>query len=132
MQNPMSAAELIWRHWQSGAPLDSLPPACQPTTRNEGYAVQACLPLAAGRAVLGWKIAATSRAGQQHINVSGPLAGRILSGQVLAPGACTPIAGNRMQVAEPEMAFVFAQDVPVRSNPYNTDEVMWPVRTPTP
>ena len=29
--------------------------------------------------LFGWKIAATSEAGQKHINVDGPMAGRILA-----------------------------------------------------
>lgn len=124
MQEPISLARLIWRHWQNGETLDRLPQDSLPRSRAQGYAIQACLPEASGREVLGWKIAATSSAGQQHINVSGPLAGRILSGQVLAPGACVPSAGNRMRVAEPEMAFVFAHDLPVRAQAYGVDEVM--------
>ncbi len=120
----MTAAQLLWRRWQSGDSLDTLPQDCRPHTRAEGYAAQACLPQASGREVLGWKIAATSSAGQQHINVGGPLAGRILSGQVLAPDANVPSTGNRMRVAEPEMAFRFARDLPVRARPYAMDEVM--------
>ncbi len=120
----LQTAQTIWQHWQGGQSFDALPEAGRPQTRAEGYAVQACLPQASGRSVLGWKIAATSAAGQQHINVSGPLAGRILSGQVLAPGASVPPAGNRMRVAEPEMAFVLARDLPARAQPYDTTEVM--------
>jgi len=124
MPKPMSAAEILWRHWQNGESLDTLPPDSRPLTRAQGYAAQACLPQASGCCVLGWKIAATSRAGQQHINVSGPLAGRILSGQVLTPGASVPSTGNRMKVAEPEMAFMFAHDLPSRAQPYGVDTVM--------
>lgn len=124
MSISMTAAQHLWRLWQSGDSLDTLPQDCRPHTRAEGYAAQACLPQASGRKVLGWKIAATSSAGQQHINVSGPLAGRILSGQVLAPGADVPALGNRMRVAEPEMAFCFARDLPARTMPYVVDEVM--------
>ncbi len=118
------AAQHIWQHWQSGQSFENLPAHCRPQTRAQGYAAQACLPQAGSRTVLGWKIAATSAAGQSHINVSGPLAGRILSGQVLAPDARVPTAGNRMKVAEPEMAFVFAHDLPARAQPYAPDEVM--------
>ena len=124
MTSHMTTADFIWRHWQADESLDTLPPDMRLHTRAEGYAAQAALPQASGRDVLGWKIAATSSAGQQHINVSGPLAGRILSGQVLAPGATVPSAGNRMKVAEPEMAFAFAHDLPARAQPYGVDEVM--------
>ena len=120
----LQAAQELWQHWQAGSTLDNLPAPLRPATRLAGYNIQAALPEASGRSVRGWKIAATSTAGQSHINVSGPLAGRILSGQVLAPGASVPSAGNRMRVAEPEMAFVFAHDLPARAQPYGLDEVM--------
>jgi len=122
---PMQAARQLWQHWQAGTTLEALPDACRPLTREQGYAAQACLPQASGRSVLGWKIAATSAAGQRHINVGGPLAGRILSGQTLKPGARVPPAGNRMKVAEAEMAFVFARDIAARpQQAYTVDEVM--------
>ncbi|MFM7024838.1 MAG: 2-keto-4-pentenoate hydratase [Limnohabitans sp.] len=120
----LQAARELWHHWQTGSSLEHLPETCRPHTRAEGYAAQACLPQVSGRSVRGWKIAATSAAGQNHINVSGPLAGRILSGQMLEPGARVPPQGNRMKVAETEMAFVWARDLPARAHPYAPDEVM--------
>ena len=120
----LQTAQTLWQHWQAGTTLGHLPEACRPQTRAQGYAAQACLPQVSGRSVRGWKIAATSAAGQSHINVSGPLAGRILSGQILAPGAKVPPAGNRMKVAETEMAFVLARDLPARERAYALDEVM--------
>ena len=120
----LQAARELWQHWQAGSSLEHLPPICRPRTRAEGYAAQACLPQVSGRTVLGWKIAATSAAGQSHIQVSGPLAGRILSGQTLQPGARVPSQGNRMRVAEAEMAFTWAHDLPARALPYTPDEVM--------
>lgn len=122
--DPLSAARLIWQQWQAGSSFLGLPEDCRPSTRMEGYAAQACLPQVSGRKVLGWKIAATSLAGQKHINVSGPLAGRILSGQVLPPDDLVPPEGNRMRVAEPEMAFVMGQDLPARTQAYGETEVM--------
>ena len=120
----LQAAQHLWQHWQAGTTLEHLPGSCRPHTRADGYAIQDCLPEASGRTVRGWKIAATSTAGQSHINVSGPLAGRILSGQMLEPGARVPPQGNRMKVAEAEMAFVFAKDLPVRASAYSQEEVM--------
>jgi 2-keto-4-pentenoate hydratase len=104
--------------------LSKLPEACQPLTAAKGYAAQAQLPMVSGRKVLGWKIAATSANGQAHINVSGPLAGRLLSGQVFESGATVPSAGNRMRVAEPEFAFAMAQDLPPQAAPYTQQQVM--------
>jgi len=120
----LESAHILWQHWQAGTCLVHLPVSCRPSSRTQGYACQAALSAASGRSVLGWKIAATSEAGQRHINVSGPLAGRIFSGQVLAPGAQVPAAGNRMRVAEPEMAFVMARTLAPRETPYSEGEVM--------
>ncbi len=118
------SAQVIWDHWQSGRVIHSLPETCRPWTPVQGYAAQAQLPLVSGRSVIGWKIAATSANGQAHINVSGPLAGRLLSGQVFESGATVPSAGNRMRVAEPEFAFAMAQDLPPQAEPYTQQQVM--------
>ncbi len=124
-----SAAGLLWRHWQAGSKLSQLPAALCPRTRQAGYAVQAALPAAGGREVLGWKIAATSAAGQAHINVSGPLAGRLLSGQVFDEGATLSLSGNHMCVVEPEFAFRFGSALPSRAAPYELPEVLAAVAT---
>ncbi len=118
------AADLIWKHWSGGTVIDALPLQCRPSTSAEGYAVQAQLPLAANRRVLGWKIAATSTVGQAHINVSGPLPGRLLEGQIYPEGATIPSEGNRMRVAEPEMAFTLGRELPARARPYELQEVL--------
>ena len=118
------AAQVIWSHWQSGQVLSTLPEACRPLSAEQGYAAQAQLPAVSGRTVVGWKIAATSTNGQKHINVSGPLAGRLLSGQVFDSGATVPSQGNRMRVAEPEFAFAMGQDLPPQSEPYTQQQVM--------
>ena len=101
-----------------------MPGVLRPHTREAGYAIQARLPEVASREVVGWKIAATSAAGQEHIGVGGPLAGRVLSGQVDGDGATVSLAGNRMCVAEPEFAFLFASDLAPRSEPYTVREVL--------
>ena len=118
------AAQTLWLHWQAGQVLSALPPACRPRDADEGYAAQAMLPAVSGRTVVGWKIAATSANGQAHINVPGPMAGRLLSGQVFGSGASVPSAGNRMRVAEPEFAFVMAHNLAPQAAAYTRPEVM--------
>jgi 2-keto-4-pentenoate hydratase len=118
------AAALLWQHRQAGTTLDALPDALRPRTPAEGHAIQAELPAASGRAVIGWKIAATSEAGQRHINVGGPLPGRILAGLVHAVGDTVSLAGNRMRVVEPEFAFRIGADLPPRAAPRSQAEVM--------
>ncbi|MFO1326283.1 MAG: hydratase [Rubrivivax sp.] len=119
-----TAAALLWAAWQDGRTLPALPDHCRPRTRADGYRIQARLPAVAGRTLRGWKIAATSAAGQAHIGVDGPLAGRILDGQVDDSGATVSLDGRRMRVAEPEFAFRFGRRVAPRSQPYTVDEVL--------
>ncbi|GJD47732.1 2-keto-4-pentenoate hydratase [Methylobacterium crusticola] len=118
-----AAADLLWRHWQEGRPLSALPAPLRPATRRDGYAVQAHVAARSAAPLFGWKIAATSLAGQEHIGAAGPMAGRLLAERVVAPGGEIPLAGNRMRVAEAEIAFRMARDLPARDAPYTVAEV---------
>lgn len=118
------AAEILWEHWRQGTHLDALPASVRPHTRAEGYAVQQEVQTCAGQALRGWKIAATSAAGQAHIGVDGPMAGRLLALRTFPGGSELPLAGNLMRVAEPEFAFTFGRDLPPRAAPYDTGEVL--------
>lgn len=118
-----AAASLVWRNWTARTRLDALPAECRPHTRAEGYAAQAALAEASGQATVGWKIAATSIAGQQHIGVDGPLAGRLLADRVVPSGASVPITGNVMRVAEAEFVFRLAHALPPRVEPYTMADV---------
>ena len=117
------AARLLWACRESGTVLDALPPVLRPNDTMAGHAIQSTLPAIAGRPVVGWKIAATSAAGQAHIQVDGPLPGRILDTFVQPIGATFSLACNRMRVVEPEFAFRMGTPLPPRSAPYAADEV---------
>ncbi len=117
-------AETLSTHWTSGRALSSLSPALSPQSRDDGYTVQASLCTQVASEVVGWKIAATSDAGQKHIGVSGPLAGRIFAHTLCQAGTPISLSGNRMRVAEPEMVFTFAHSLPARKSPYKQSEVM--------
>jgi 2-keto-4-pentenoate hydratase len=118
------AAQVLFDHWRAGTKLDALDAASRPQTRAEGYAIQAALETISRENLFGWKIAATSEAGQKHINVKGPMAGRILSGTVIADGGTAAMTGNEMRVGEPEFAFRMARDLPPRVAAYSVDEVL--------
>ena len=104
--------------------MAGLPSGLKPESRAEGYAIQAHLEQHSPHPLAGWKIAATSTAGQQHIGVDGPIAGRLLAECLHEDGASVSIATNRMRVAEPEFAFRFAQSLSPRVEPYSVAEVM--------
>ena len=68
-----------------------------------------------GQRIVGWKIAATSQAGQTHIGVDGPLAAPLLANRVVQDSPSVPVFsmdGNIMKVAEAEFAFRFGKALP--------------------
>lgn len=124
-----AAAALLVRHWEAGTRLDVLPEPVRPRTRADGYAIQSHLMEHTRAPLFGWKIAATSLAGQQHVKVDGPLAGRLLAEKVREDGATLSLATSNMRVAEIEFAFRFAREVPPRPRAYEVEEVMGAVAT---
>jgi 2-keto-4-pentenoate hydratase len=129
VSNAQEAANFVWNLQREGRRIAKLPDAFRPATRAAGYAAQACFEAFSAKPLFGWKIAATSVAGQQHINVDGPIAGRLLAERVFEPGAEVPLAGNQMMVVEGEFAFRVATDLPPRAMPYTRDEVLAAVAT---
>lgn len=142
------AADLLWDCWQHGRRVPSIPEDVRPRTREEGYAVQALIQGRSAAPLFGWKIAATSAAGQAHINVTGPLAGRLLQERVIDLSRASedvawlpasagrgrfavelPFGVNHMKVAEAEFAFRMGRDLSPRDEPYSVDEVLAAVAT---
>ena len=124
-----AASRILRDHWRIGTKLAGLAPQLRPRDRAEGYAIQARLEAQSGRPLFGWKIAATSEAGQKHINVRGPMAGRILPETVIPDGGIAAMTGNAMRVAEPEFAFRMGVDMSPRSSAYSVAEVLDAVDT---
>jgi 2-keto-4-pentenoate hydratase len=124
-----AASKILNEHWRAGTKLDGLGAPYRPRDRAEGYAIQAEIERKSGTKLFGWKIAATSGAGQKHINVDGPMAGRILSETLIPDGGTASMAGNEMRVAEPEFAFRMKADLPPRPSPYSVQEVLDAVGT---
>jgi len=124
-----TASRTLHDHWRGGTKLGGLETALRPRDRAEGYVIQAAIEQHSSGALFGWKIAATSEAGQKHINVEGPMAGRILPETVIADGGTASMAGNEMRVAEPEFAFRMGRDLPPRPQPFSVQEVLDAVDT---
>ena len=110
----------LWRKQQrcAGLPVDLLP-----GSKAEAYAVQALIEQESAHPLFGWKIAATSLAGQKHIGVDGPLAGRYIAERSLASGTTVRFGLNHMKVAEVEFAFRMGTNLPPRVTPYTEAEV---------
>ncbi len=124
-----AASDLLWCAWERGERIAALPDDIRPRTREEGYAIQALLEARSAAPIAGWKIAATSQAGQAHIAVDGPLAGRLLAEHVVESGSRLRFGNNLMRVAEAEFAFRMAADIPPRAASYSVGEVLARVAT---
>lgn len=128
-QPAAGAASILWTNWQQRTRIDQLPDIYRPADRAGGYAAQSAVVSLSGQPIVGWKIAATSAAGQKHIGVDGPLAGPLLANRVLPNGASVPLDGNIMMVAEAEFAFTFGAALPRRASAYTQEEVLSAVKS---
>lgn len=118
------AARVLWGAWSAGRRIPGLPRGCRPESLDEGYAIQRAVAERSGSGTAGWKIAATSEAGQAHIGVDGPLAGRLLESRLYRDGAGIPAGRLHMGVAEAEFAFRMGRDLPSGGAPFSIDAVM--------
>jgi 2-keto-4-pentenoate hydratase len=109
--------------WRGGRRCAALPEAFVPRSRGEAYRIQSRIERLSSQPLAAWKIAATSIAGQKHIGVDGPLAGRYIAERMVPPGGAVPMGANHMKVAEVEFAFKLGRDIPPRKAPYTEDEV---------
>jgi 2-keto-4-pentenoate hydratase len=124
-----AACDLLYRHGREGTRLENLPPDLRPDSRAAGYDVQRCIEAYTNQPLYGWKIAATSIAGQKHIGVDGPLAGRLLAERVIPDGGSCVLGNNLMKVMELEFAFRMGRDLPPRAQAYSEAEVLDAVAT---
>lgn len=115
------AAAVLWERWQSGSPGRALPADIRPATVAEAWAVQLALTDVAGPRI-GWKIAASSPAGQRHIGVPGPIAGPLVAGGLRISGGRVPLTS--MASAEPEIAFRLGADLPASGRPYSRETIL--------
>lgn len=118
------AARIIWGAWSAGRRISALPDECRPESLDEGYAIQRAVAAQSGSGTIGWKLAATSKAGQAHIGVDAPLAGRLLECKAYRDGDRVPAGGLHMGVAESEFAFRIGRDLPAADAPFSTDAVL--------
>ena len=115
------AAAALWQRWQTQSPDGPLAPDIRPATLAEAWDVQAELTKLAGPRI-GWKVAASSAAGQRHIGVAGPIAGPLLAAGVRGSGESVPLTS--MASVEPEIAFRLGADLPSLGRPYDRPTVL--------
>jgi 2-keto-4-pentenoate hydratase len=115
-----AAADAVWTAWTSGERITGLPDEVRPRDAAEGVAAQIALGAHAG-ASYGWKLAATTTAGQAHIGVTGPLPGLLFERFRHEPGEVLASEGMHMRVVEAEFAYRMGTDVAADAGP---DEVL--------
>lgn len=93
----------------------------RPRDVTAGWAVQQDLLRLAGPGA-GWKVAASSLAGQRHIGVAGPIAGPLTSAGLRASGSVVP--RTAMASVEPEFAFRIGTDLLAGGWPYSRGTVL--------
>ena len=123
LDNCRETSDLLINCMAEGRSISELPERLIPSSFEEAYAVQAYIEKPNNPRV-GWKLAATSKEGQKHIGVSGPMIGRITSKMSLAFDDIIPAKANNMMVAEPEFVFVFNTSIEPRAQTYTRAEGM--------
>ena len=118
------AADILWDAWSARRRIAALPDDCRPAGLDDGYAIQRAVVARSASGTIGWKIAATSRAGQAHIGVDAPLAGRLLEIKAYRDGDRIPGENLHMAVAEAEFAFRLGSDLTSDGSPFSVDDVM--------
>jgi 2-keto-4-pentenoate hydratase len=110
------AADVLWTAWSSGERIAALPADVRPRDTAEGAAAQLALGAHAGPSY-GWKIAATTTAGQAHIGVTDPLPGLLFERFRHEPGDELTSDDMHMRVVEAEFAYRIGSDVAPDAGP---------------
>ncbi len=118
------AAATLMALWNAGETIADLPPECKPQSPEQGRQVQLEWAELAQDSIGGWKIAATSAAGQKHIGADGPIEGPYLASNIHPHDSIISMAGNRMAVAEAEFAFRMGRDLRPGQKPCSIEEIL--------
>lgn len=95
-----------------------------PKNTEEAYKLQSNYQEYSKYDLFGWKIAATSIEGQEHIGVNSPIAGRLIKERLYKSGDNVSLISNQMKVAEAEFSFKLNKDIPKKNIQYTYEEVL--------
>lgn len=116
-----AAAEMLWELWSTDSKLHELPDECRPVSLADGWAVQRSLDRLIGEPV-GWKVAASSPAGQQAIGVQRPLVGSLHSVQLVDHDCVLPVP--TIGIAEAEFVFRLRRGFKAADAPYSRETIL--------
>jgi len=103
------AASILYSCWTDGKRLAALPDHLRPRSLDEAYAIQAQLENVSDAPLCGWKVAATSPAGQAHLGLRAPIYGRLFLNRIIPSGRTCQLGPSIMRCAEMEFAFRFGK-----------------------
>lgn len=109
------AAAILVPRRLAGLPGERLPTSCRPLDLEDALAIQAEVSAQIGDSIGGWKCGM-------------PAEGRVVvapiyANTIYAEGEIDLFARNGKARVEPELAFVFGQDLPARETPYAEAEI---------
>ncbi len=117
----MEFAKVIYKNWNNGTLIKDINSMNEITPKNksESYAVQNNLIKLSQKGIFGWKVAASNKAGQEHIGVSAPLAGVLLKEKKFDYNETIDLLPNQMLVAEVEFIFKMKSDLDFSKSSYS-------------
>ena len=124
--NEFKLANIIWNHWQNGTLIDDITAIddIAPKDRTDGYKVQKYLNEFSSKDIFGWKIAASNKAGQEHIGARSPLAGVLLEEKKNNYNESIKLLPNQMLVAEVEFIFKMKHDLDFNKSNYSDQDTL--------
>ena len=112
------------KSWNNNTLKDDIDSSFIPSNKKEAYEIQLGYETLSKYELFGWKVAATSKDGQKHIGVDGPLAGRLIKEKSFSNNSKISLKNNFMKLVEAEFAFKLSKNFPVRDKLYNFSEVL--------
>jgi len=116
------AARALTAARRSGQRIESLPAGAVPATEEEGYQIQDVVAAFVGEHVGAWKVGATHPNSQKGLGVSGLVASRMFTPNLLHGDQSLP---DRYLVrgVEAEYAFLMDRDLPPADAPYSREAI---------
>ncbi len=126
INNSLKLANIIFEHWNKGTLIQDVDAINQiaPEDKSEGYEVQKNLVKLSKKGIFGWKIAASNKAGQEHIGVKSPLAGVLLKEKQSNFNKIINLLPNQMLVAEVEFIFKMKSDLNFTKSSYSEQDTL--------
>lgn len=114
--NPEQAATELLKRRQNHLSSEPLAPSLTPTNLGQALAVQSQLIKLSDSQVSGWKCLLPIGPEQEIL-------GPIFSSATFEQSPCPVVSTNGIAKIEPEIAFVFAKDLPAKSGGYTEQEI---------